>query len=263
MDIAPGCHGGESLDFWFKKQQHFNSLWEYGNGEKIHDIVRRDYLHGRRDLPLLRQAVEQRDDGCGLFVGDMKLQKVAYDDQNGILDLDPNEIESTSYLEVFQSLDQLFPNATFIWLIRHPDAWATSLSHFEPIHNSEEADRFLQLARNMYNRYHCSIWQYFGGRTLDSKKDGTQGNVGKRNVVQLNLEQLQFPKFIAQLQEASGHKCLDTTADSLPNVGHHPSTWTFQTEDRTNWDPWDYLAKHCDSAAKLMITRDDAMIEGA
>lgn len=224
FDLGPGATGGESLNMFFK-QNHFRTIfWVDPHGIGLSYIVKDDLDHGRYDLPKLKELIATAAiGGCGnVYVGDVKL---AYS-------------SPPPYTQMFQSLDQAFPHATWIWAIRHPDAWATSATHFIHVNTQEEADRLLQRARAQFNSYHCGIMRQFGERTI-----GNPSNA-KGNVVQLNLERLDWPLFTKQLQDASGNQCLEP-GESMPHVGHHPASWVYEVEDQKNWDAWAYLAKHC------------------
>jgi len=220
-----GAHGGESLRKFFH-DNGFATLF-YLNGE-LPRIMREDFLNGNDGLPQLQQKVAdfRKTNACGnVFVGDIKPDQI---------------LKDVDYEELFRRLDEAFPDAVWIWLIRHPDKWATSLSHWLSFGSEEKAGQFLQSARNGHAHFHCSAFHYFGNRTLGSPT----GN-GKANVVQFALGQSGWPLFVEQLEYASGYKGLTHDMLEMPHVGHHKPHWKFPAPGANKFNSWDFLKKTC------------------
>jgi len=238
IDFSPGAMGGESLDQFFK-DNNFTTVFFHHSGKRLMDIIQDDLAAQKHHLPQLQQIVAEAaiNNSCGnVFLGDLKTSSLM------------------PFQQAMRSLDGAFPNATWIWLIRHPAAWATSLSHWTTIENSDMADLHLQRVRRSFLDFHCYVRQYFGKRVI-----GNDMNLKKlvydMNVVQLNLEKLDWPLFTTQLQEVSGYQCLQP-GRGMPHVGHHEPTWTYWTWwDQVNWDSWDFLTQNCESAASTSFVR--------
>jgi len=221
-----GSHGGESLHQYFYDENFSTLFWRPLPSMLIHDL-----RAGDDHLPSIQRAVAEakQENACGnVFLGDIKPQLV-------------RAWANITYEQLFRSLEMTFPDAVWVWLIRHPDTWATSLTHFFPslTPNRKEAYQSLQKWRRTHALFHCRAWQHFGSRL--------QSN-GKGDVVQLNLEQLDWPLFVKQLQDASGYHGL-SSENGMPHVNHHEPSWTFPVPDTTNWNSSKYLTEACELVA--------------
>lgn len=233
-----GAHGGESLEAYFHDNGFATMFWLQG---RLPKIIREDLLNGKDGLPALQQQVAhaRRENACGnVFVGDIKPNQVIPYHKHNV------GRGKGGYEELFRQLDKAFPDAVWIWLMRHPDKWATSLSYWESFHNKHEAANFLQSARETHAYFHCSAFHHFGNRTLGNPTGTAQGN-GKADVVQLTLERLDWPLFVKQLEDASGYKGLEHDGLHMPQVGHHVPTWEYPAPNASKFNSWDYLTTTC------------------
>jgi len=233
-----GAHGGESLEAYFHDNGFATMFWLQG---RLPKIIREDLLNGKDGLPALQQQVAhaRRENACGnVFVGDIKPNQVIPYHKHNV------GRGKGGYEELFRQLDKAFPDAVWIWLMRHPDNWATSLSYWESFHNKHEAANFLQSARETHAYFHCSAFHHFGNRTLGNPTGTAQGN-GKADVVQLTLERLDWPLFVKQLEDASGYKGLEHDGLHMPQVGHHVPTWEYPAPNASKFNSWDYLTTTC------------------
>jgi hypothetical protein len=231
-----GAHGGESLEAYFHDNGFATMFYLQG---RLPKIIRADLLNGNDGLPQLQQKVAhaRKENACGnVFVGDIKPNKVITKTEVGRA--------KAGYEELFRQLDKAFPDAVWIWLMRHPNKWATSLTFWESFKDEHEAANFLELARETHTHFHCSAFHHFGNRTLGNPTGTAQGN-GKADVVQLTLEQLDWPLFVKQLQDASGYKGLEHDGEHMPQVGHHAPTWEYPAPDASKFNSWDYLTTTC------------------
>merc|ERR1719420_116083 len=144
-------------------------------------MITPDFRAGNDHLPSLQQAVAEakQQNACGnVYLGDIKPNLITGNHKSWI-EADRN------YQQLFHYLEMAFPKAVWVWLTRHPDKFATSLTHWFRMKSEKEANEFLQKVRKLNARFHCSAWKHFGKRIIG------QGN-GKGDVVQLNLEQLDW-----------------------------------------------------------------------
>jgi len=216
-------------------------------------MIMTDLESGYDNLPQMERLVAEakKDSPCGnVYLGDIKPNKIIGYKNLGLGNdkrLSAKEADRR-FQQLFDNMEKSFPKATWLWLIRHPDKWATSLSHWYKMKDSTEADQFLQKVRQLHARFHCSAWKHFGKRIIGQPDGNVQGN-GKGDVVQMNLEQLDWPLFVQQLQDASGYQGLKSESE-MPHVGHHPPSWTYPVPDTKTWNPSDYLKEACELAAR-------------
>lgn len=120
------------------------------------------------------------------------------------------------------------------------------MTHFYHVQGQWQADNTLQTLRREHAGFHCGALQHFGNRTLGRPVGFGKGN-GKGDVVQLNLEQLDWPLFVLQLNDASGYQPGLSSEKGMPRVGHHNPSWTYPVTDTGTWSSWDYLKSICGS----------------
>jgi hypothetical protein len=258
-----GAHGGESLWHFFKSVKKINGIPLHQNNQfstvwynsicegwpcqklqqNIDHMILEDLRGGNNHLPLLQRSVAEakHKTECGnVFLGDIKPDYIV-----GGRVREKNETDPT-YQQLFRSLEKAFPDAVWIWLIRHPDKWATSLTHWFP--KNFDKDDALQKAREEHALFHCSAWQHFGNRIVGGL-DGTVHGNSKGDVVQLNLEHVDWPLFVKQLQDASGYQgnifFTTNTSTGMPHKGHHEPSWTYPVPDTSSWNSFDYLTEVC------------------
>merc|ERR1712151_1369000 len=79
------------------------------------------------ELPALRKLVRNaQGSGSGnVFVGDLKPERWSFTGTAFA------RSRRQGIREVYRLFDQIFPGAIFVWLIRHPHRWITSISHWE------------------------------------------------------------------------------------------------------------------------------------
>lgn len=248
-----GAHGGESLDVFFRRNNFSTGF--YNRAGLLWERIAHDLRAGRDHLPQIRRLAAdlRRRNRCGnVFLGDIKPQKIIGD--MGAVGAGKSY---PTYQQLFQSLDLAFPDAVWIWLIRHPDSWAASLTSWAHPQDQQQADEHLQNARRVHAHFHCKTAEYFGDRTLGRPNGNGQSNgTLPGSVVQLNLEQMDWQVFVKQLQDASGYHGLSAGED-MPHVGHHGSfhgpSWEYTVPDTQNWNSWGYLQDVCPHSAAFQI----------
>lgn len=222
IDVGLGASGGESLREFFRKNGfailwYNTSMYTYRHSsKKFRDMINEDVAQGKLRLPkltsLIRKKAKRKNTG-NLFVGDLK-----------------PSVWISDRAAVIRSLIDAFPNATFVWPLRHPVKWATSKSYWR---------KQISLCP-MYKEWvetNCALYE-----ALARKYGPALLQVPILAVDTLATRSFES-SFLASLVRNVG-PCFGKK--ELPHVGHHAPNKVFRA-NLTAWDPLEHLRRTCPS----------------